>query len=301
MVCEPWEHSFAETSFLGTRIAANTDPLVALRTALDTLFRHPNVGPFFGRQMIQRLVSSDPSPAYVGRVAAAFNDNGRGVRGDLRALLTAILLDEEARDPAQALSSGRGKLREPMIRFVQWGQTFADDATRDRWDAGHVSFVNGVGQSPLRAPSVFNFFRPGYVPPGTEMARTGATAPEFQIVNESTTASYINFVYACARNGVIHTHGDVRILPDGSSINPTYEMIPANYAKELPLAGDPEALVARLNLLLAAGRLDAATERLIADAVRALPPPAGDAQRARSRVAAAVLMVMTAPEYLVQK
>ena len=125
-------HSTLAASFLGANVPANTPGAAALKTALDTLFNHPNVGPFFGRQMIQRLVTSNPSPAYVGRVAAAFNNNGSGVRGDLKAVWSAILLDDEARSPAGLTQASFGRLREPMLRLVQWGRTFGAGQLEDR-------------------------------------------------------------------------------------------------------------------------------------------------------------------------
>ncbi len=178
MKLDPAKHSTLPVTVLGTTIP-NTDGAVALEKALDLLFQHPNVGPFFGRQMIQRLVTSDPSPAYVARVAAAFNNNGSGVRGDLKAVWAAVLLDDEARGP-QGLTdaAAHGKLREPMHRFIQWAQTFGLRSVSGDWKLGDLSNpATQLGQSPLRAPSVFNFFRPGYVPPGTAMAAAQATAP----------------------------------------------------------------------------------------------------------------------------
>ena len=116
-------HSISQKQFLGTTIPAQT--LAAtnndIRIALDTLFNHPNVGPFIGKQLIQRLVSSNPSPAYVSRVAAAFNNNGSGVRGDMKAVIRAVLLDPEART---VTAGNTGKLREPVVRFVQWMRSF---------------------------------------------------------------------------------------------------------------------------------------------------------------------------------
>src|SRR5690606_29161610 len=166
------DHSNLEVRFLGTTIPANTDGQEALRIALDTLSNHPNVGPFFAKQMIQRLVTSNPSPAYVQRVASAFADNGSGVRGDLRAVWTAILMDEEARRMPEAGETLRGKLREPIVRFVQWARTVGITSTNNAYAIYDLSRSDvALGQSPLRSPSVFNFFRPGYVPPNTAIDR----------------------------------------------------------------------------------------------------------------------------------
>jgi uncharacterized protein (DUF1800 family) len=159
MVHEASKHSLLEKRFLGTLIPAGTAGPASLRIALDALAQHPNVGPFLARQMIQRPVTSQPSAAYVRRVAGVFNDNGAGVRGDLGAMFAAIWLDDEARDPANISRPGFGKLSEPMVRFVQWGRTFASGTNRQGWRImGTGQASSQLGQSPLRSPSVFNFF-----------------------------------------------------------------------------------------------------------------------------------------------
>jgi len=277
-------HSTLAATFLGATIPANTPGATALRIALDTLFNHPNTGPFFARQMIQRLVTSNPSPAYVGRVAAKFANNGAGVRGDLHAVFGAILLDDEARGPQGLADPSFGKLREPMLRFVQWGRTFGLQSISDGWRIGDLSNpATQLGQSPLRSPSVFNFFRPGYVPPSTALATSRQVAPEFQIVTESSVGGYLNYMQERIRNGV------------------NTDMVAA-YVQELALVMDSAALVRRLNLLLTAGQLSASTQALITNAVATLPVTATSTDSARrNRVAAAVLLVMASAEYLVQK
>jgi uncharacterized protein (DUF1800 family) len=133
------DHSALEARFLGAVVPANTPAPEAMRIAMDALFNHPNVGPFFARQMIQRLVTSDPSPAYVARVAGRFNNNGSGVRGDLQAVWTAILLDDEARGPGGLGNLAFGKLREPMLRFIQWGRSFGVRSAANTWKIGSLS------------------------------------------------------------------------------------------------------------------------------------------------------------------
>ncbi|WP_291012234.1 DUF1800 domain-containing protein [Hydrogenophaga sp.] len=277
------DHSTLEARFLGAVVPANTPAPEALRIALDTLFNHPNVGPFFARQMIQRLVTSNPSPAYVARVARRFNDNGAGIRGDLQAVWTAILLDDEARGPASLSAPAAGKLREPMVRFIQWARTFNARSANGRWLLDDLS--GSIGQSPLRSPSVFNFFRPGYVPPSTSLAQAGATAPEFQIVNETTVGAYLNFMQRTIEFGT------------GTSNNVT-----ADYSRELALVGDATALVNHLCLTLAAGQVSADSRTIMVNALNARAITANSSATDRNRrVWAAVLMVMGCPEYLVQK
>ncbi len=285
MALNPAKHSNLPATFLGQTVPGGSDGAARLSRALDIIASHPNVGPFIGRQLIQRLVTSNPSAAYVGRVAAAFNDNGQGVRGDLRAVTRAVLLDPEARESPSLKDASWGKLREPIVRFVQWARTFGATSADGRWviwDQSNAS--TGLGQSPLRSPSVFNFFRPGYVPPGTRMALTGQTVPEFQLLNETTVAGYINFM------------GDRISWGMGS----TESRIKSVYPNERPLALDPPTLVKRLNLLLTANQLPARTVALIQNAVADVGPTTSDWAQ-QLRVWTAVLLVMASPEYLIQK
>ena len=300
MRLNPANHSTLASTFLGSTVPLGTDGAAALKIALDTLFNHPNVGPFFGKQMIQRLVTSNPSPAYVARVASAFNDNGAGVRGDLKAVFSAVLLDEEARGAAGLSQPGYGKLREPMLRLVQWGRSLGIASARGSWKIGDLSNpATQLGQSPLRSPSVFNFFRPGYVPPSTALSAMQIPAPEFQLVNESSVGGYLNYMQGVIRNGIFVNAPD---LPNSASNAANGFDIAAAYSTELPLAGDALALVKRLNLLLCAGQLSPDNQALIVNALNATVITASSSDSARrDRVAAGVLLVMASADYLIQK
>ena len=292
-------HSMMEARFLGTTVPANTPGPVALKTALDTLFNHPNVAPFFARQMIQRLVTSNPSPAYVARVAARFNNNGRGERGDLKAVWVAILLDDEARGPQSLQSTTFGKLREPMLRFVQWARTFGVVSAAGSWKIFELNnAATQLGQSPLRAPSVFGFFRPGYVPPGTTLSASSATAPEFQLVNESTVGGYLNFMQNAIQYGINCPEPGV---PQAAWTNYSYD-VQANYGPELALVANATALVNHVCLVLAAGQISSASRTIMVAALEATSVTTGSNNTAKlRRVWAAILMVMACPEYLIQK
>jgi len=306
MVLDARQHSPLEKKFLGSTIPANTAGAESLRIALDTLYKHPNVGPFLGRQMIQRLVTSNPSAAYVSRVASAFNANRAGVRGDLGHMFRTILLDDEARNPAGLTSLTFGKLREPVLRIAQWARTFKLKPIAGFWKIFSGlrpgDATRSLSQSPLQAPSVFNFFRPGYVPPSTLLAASKATAPEFQIVNESTVNSYITHLQSIVGRGYYDNTPSVPYTVD-KSIAPNW--VPAvvpDYTTELAMAHDTSALVARLNLLLCAGQLSPATLTFITNAL------AIDRLRVDSNadfkqihVARAIMFVMCSAEYLVQK
>jgi uncharacterized protein (DUF1800 family) len=280
------QHSTLEAVFLGTTIPANTDGTAALKTALDTLFNHANVGPFFAKQMIQRLVTSNPSAAYIDRVAKIFNNNGSGARGDLRAVFKAILTDDEALNTASLTSATFGKVREPMIRFAQWGRTFGAASTSSNWKIGNLSdFANGLGQSALRSPSVFNFFRPGYVPANTAIATNSLVAPEFQLINETSAPGYVNYMsFAISTtNGI---NNDVK----------------AAYTSEIAIAHDAAALLDRVSLLLAANQISDSTKATIRTALDAITvtQTSTNADKLR-RVYTAILLVMASPDYLVQK
>jgi uncharacterized protein (DUF1800 family) len=276
----PQFHSPSEKRFLGTVIPAGTSGEQSLKVALDALFNHPNVGPFIGRQLIQRFVTSNPSPAYVARVARAFANNGSGVRGDMKAVLRAVLLDAEARSATLAAQAEWGKLREPMVRFGHWMRAFDTRAASGYMRIWNLEDpVSSIGQNPLRAPSVFNWFRPGYAPPG-EVMRRGLVAPEFQITHETTTTGYANFVTWVVERGF--GWGTDSLQP--------------NYTQELALAGNAAALVDRLSLMLVAGRMSAATRQTIIDAVQTVP-----ATEARRRVHMAVTLTMVSPDFIVQK
>ena len=284
MVMNAAQHEPGEKRFLGIVIPPGTDGVTSMRLALDALMAHPNIAPFVSKQLIQRLVTSNPSAAYVGRVAAVFNDNGSGQKGDLKAVVKAILLDADARVDATLTDAAAGKLREPVVRFTQWARAFAANSPSGKWALPETSNPGTrLGQSPLYSPSVFNFYRPGYVPPGTAIAQQNLVAPELQITNESSVAGFINFMQT-----VLGTSGGI--------LNSD---VAANYAEWLTLVDVPASLLAKLNLVLAAGQLSQATLDRIRVALEATPAST-DAARL-NRLRSTILLVMAVPEYLVQK
>jgi uncharacterized protein (DUF1800 family) len=284
--------SASEKDFLGKTIAAGTSADQSMMFAVDALFRHPNVGPFVGEQLIKRLVTSSPSRAYVQRVAAAFANNGSGVRGDMEAVIRAVLLDPEARSDSLARGANWGKLREPIIRYANFLRAFQVHSRRGYfriWDLEDP--VYGLGQNPLRAPSVFNFFSPSYAPPGP-IQQLGLTAPEFQITDETTVTGYANFITTAAFRQADWYRNWQHIR------DPDY--LTARYAAEERLAmTSPQALLDRLNLLLCAGRMSADTRATVIGAVNAIPTGAFAA--ADYRVATAISLTMVSPDYIVQK
>lgn len=302
LVVFPDFHSDLEKTFLTTTIPASTPGAESIDTALDAIFAHPNVAPFISRQLIQRFVMSSPSPAYVQRVATAFEtgtftlpDNssvGTGVRGDLKATIAAVLLDQQAIQNPDNGTPEQGKIREPMLRTIHWARAFNETTP----DAAGENFLQdasfALSQHPFRSPSVFNFFRPGYVAPGTATGAAGLTAPELQIVNESTSISNINFINAFIYGFSPNRSG---VNDDGSGIN-------ADYTAEAALADDIPALIARLDLLLTGNMLRQDSKDRIAQLLAEAPIRSGtEAEDRFFRVAIAVSMVMSSPGYLVQR
>ncbi len=276
-------HETGASTFLGTTVPAGTEGVAAVRLALDAIFAHPNVPPFVSKQLIQRLVTSNPTPAYVGRVAAVFADNGSGTRGDLRAVVRAVLLDSEARADTGTSSTTGGKLREPVIRFANWARAFGATSTGGLWPIGDTtSSTTRLAQSLGRSASVFNFFRPGYTPPNTAISNASLVGPEFQITNELSVVAYINYMQTVIQNGA-GTGTDVR----------------GDYAAMIALAGDSAALVDEVNLLLAAGQIGAANVAAIRAAVDSISATTTAGQT--NRVYTAILLAMASPEYITQR
>jgi uncharacterized protein (DUF1800 family) len=284
----PNHHSTDEKDFLGVTIPtqSNPDPVGDLKIALDTLFNHPNLPPFVCKQLIQHLVTSNPSPAYVGRVAAVFQDNGMGVRGDMKAVLQAILLDDEARNSATASSNPQyGKVREALIRYTEWARAFTAQSRNAAFNLGSTEDpIYGLGEMSLRSPSVFNWFAPGYVPPGTSIEQANLVAPEMEMTDVSTVVGYLNYMQSAIG-------GNATTGPDVFS----------NYSTEIALATTPDQLVDRMNLLLMAGEMDATLRGQILSAVNSIAIPSGDQDAINAallaRVETAIYLTMASPAY----
>jgi uncharacterized protein (DUF1800 family) len=287
----PDHHSTAEKDFLGVTIAtqSNPDPVGDLKIALDTLFNHPNTPSFFCKQMIQHMVTSNPSPAYVGRVAAVFQDNGAGIRGDMKAVIQAMLLDPEARNSVAASTNPQyGKVREALVRYTEWARAFTAQSRNGAFNLGSPEDpIFGLGEMALRSPSVFNWFAPGYVPPGTSLEKAGLLAPEMEMTDVSTVVGYLNYMQAAI--GADPING-----PDVFS----------NYTTEIALAATPDQLVDRVNLLLMAGEMDSTLRSQILAAVSSIAIPSGDQNAINAaltnRVETAIYLTMAAPSYAAQ-
>ena len=250
-----------------------------LADALDNIFNHRNVGPFIAIRLIHRLVTSNPSPAYVSRVAGVFNNNGSGVRGDLAAVVTATLLDSEAHPAIQAETSG--KIKEPLLRLTQLWRAY--DASSN--SGGYrFRFVNLVfGQGPLQAPHVFNFFSPFYAPPG-EIQDSNMVAPELEIATEYQNTFITNYMFGQAF-GLNSLNQNLR--PDDIFIN---------FESEQPIAADIEQLIDAVAGKLLGGEISTTLRNEIAGML-ALIPEADTV----NRVAETIYFIVTSPEYAYQR
>jgi len=309
----------------GGLLVAGGTPASDLKFALENIFNHPNVGPFIGRQLIQRLVTSNPSPAYVQHVASTFNNNGAGVRGDLKAVITAVLLDPEARSAASARGDAYGKLREPLLRLTHlWrvlgarhncGSNFTvtwDNGSQHPYHyqnqpyryAGWSSTFNpdsDWGQAALRANSVFNFFKPAFTPPG-EMAQRNLLGPEFQITTDAAIVTI---------TGTVSTHAMYYDTSDICDASDQYGNVAIDHARDVALAGsgnggpgDPaDRLVDAYNLLFMSGQMSPYMRGIVLGYLNQIDSTwASNGQDWRvERIKRALFLILTSPEYVIQK
>jgi uncharacterized protein (DUF1800 family) len=306
---------------LSTVIPAGQGGTKDLQLALDGLFNHQNTPPFIARRLIQRMVTSNPSPAYVYRVAQTFVNDGTGTRGNLGAVVRAILTDYEARSPAVAANSSFGKLKEPILRLSAFLRAFNATPATGRY-SGHLVQLNGVNitsattyntsmpapvtviggtnlrdpqgslaQAALRSPTVFNFFSPDYVLPGT-LAAAGLVVPEFEITDDT----YATLVPNYLRSFVFASNTPPANATPTQLAQVSTVLMP-DYTYEQTLLTNIPALLDHLNLVLAAGTLSTEARTRITTGLAALPATTSALDRARS----AVLLVLTAPAAAVQK
>jgi uncharacterized protein (DUF1800 family) len=289
----PSHHSTVEKDFLGVTIAASGSPNPDgdLKIALDTIFNHPNVPAFVSKQLIQHLVTSNPSPAYVNRIAQVFKNDGTGVRGNMQAVITNILLDPEARDTATAVGNAQyGKVRESLLRYTEWARAFTAQSRTGSWDTGSTEDpIYGLGEMWQRSPTVFNWFSPLYSPPNSPIATDNLLAPEVQMTNVSSVVGFINYLQNDI--GASATDG-----PD----------IFSSYATEIGLANTPDQLLDRVNLLLMSGQMSSTLYNQILSAISAIPVPAGGSQTdinaaLMSRVQTAIYLTAASPDYAAQQ
>ena len=261
----------------GFVVPPGQDGLTDIEMAVDNLFNHPNTPPFISRQLIQRLVTSNPSPAYISRVSDTFIDNGEGVRGDLQAVVRAILLDPEAL-AAPAAERTFGKLREPLLRYTAMLRQLNVQSPDGFYANLGVVVQDSIQQHPLSAPSVFNFFLPDHIPIGP-LGDAGLVAPEFQITNS---------------NSVVEISNLMQVAVVGDFVNdfqePPFAVASLALTDFLPLAADPDALLDRLDTVFTYGTLTEETRA----SIRTLLPLIDEAEL---RVRVAAYLVLISPDY----
>jgi len=251
----------------GFEIPAGQTGMEDIEDAIDNIFNHANVGPFIGRQLIQRLVTSNPSPQYVRRVAEAFVDNGLGVRGDMKAVIRAVLLDPEATaDPGTYAQFG--KLREPILRIVSIGRQFHIQSTSEYFFHGGYWIQDQLKQHPLSSPSVFNFFLPSHMPNG-EISEANLVAPEFQITTNTTVIGISNLAQHMIWADDI-----------GGVQSPPFGEMSVNLHEYSVLATDLQGLIDRLDIVLTYGTLSEATRNAIGATLVTIADPMERAQMA---------------------
>jgi hypothetical protein len=256
-----------------------------IQDAIKALVNHPNTGPFISKQLIQRLIKSNPSPEFVARIAKVFNNDGNGRRGNLGSVVKAILLDPEARDCDWMLDEHNGQLREPLLRYSHFTSAVDVEQYYGRyWNIGYDFWLNTT-QIPLAPPTVFNFFTPGFTPKG-EIDKKGLVAPEFQIHNSRTSIGYINQVNAWTIFDYVMYSWEQ---------NEPYAILNLNELEDL--AQDPEVLVNRLDILLTHGNLSDRTRSIIKQTLDAFKT----GSFRENRVRMALYLMMISPDYAIFK
>jgi len=303
----------AKTLLSGVTLPANQRGLKDISDAIDNLFQHPNTGPFVCRQLIQRFVTSNPSPGYIQRVAGVFTANKANPQ-QMRLVIKAILLDPEARDPLMMADTKFGKQREPYLRIANLAKAFNARAANGKFELRYLD--NATAQRPLNSPSVFNFYLPDYMPPGV-LAAQGLFGPEFQITNDITALSNANYFYSSVigwrewDNGPTSTFhpGDLNIWGSNyAASDPRHDtdLVIPDYTAEIALATDPDRLLQRLDLLLTYGNLSTTQHRIIREALERITrdthgPQGYESDYLRTRVETAIYLITTSPEFCILK
>jgi len=280
MQAYPEYHDTDEKTLLnGVVVPAGQTPEQDLAMALDSLFNHPNVGPFISKQLIQRLVTSNPSPEYVRDVAAVFDNNVSGERGSLGSTIKAILMHKEAREGATANPTIFGKVKEPLLRVTNIWRAFAPEKIPDGFNYGWVH--NELRQSPLNSPTVFNFFRPDYHQPGTLNLQELAT-PELQIIDESGIITLTNRIVANT------------IWSNNFMSDPNSDSIAINIDHEMQLEPDPNTLIDHLDRLLLGGTMSTGLRDITMNLI-------DETSRASNKVVEAIFLIASSPEAAIQR
>jgi len=282
---KPWPEyhdSKEKTLLLGTILPGGQSAEMDIDGALDNVFNHPNVGPFISRQLIQRLVTSNPSPTYIRDVAAVFNNNSAGERGALASVVKAILMHSEARSGHLSAPDTFGKMKEPLLRLTHVWRAFEPESIHYDFNYGWVE--KELGQSPMNSPSVFNFYRPDFSQPG-EISERGLVSPEFEILNETSVITITSRLLA----SILWSHN---FKNDSDA-----KRITIDISREMDLEPDRDALLDHLNLLLLGGRMSPELRQIAHELMDARDYAGGASQR----VVEAIFLIATSPEAALQR
>lgn len=282
MVAWPEYHDTGPKTLLnGVELPAGQTAMMDLQAALDNIFNHPNVGPFIAKQLIQRLVTSNPTPGYVNDVATVFNRNSAGERGSLGSVIKAILMHREARDGHLDAPDTYGKLKEPLLRLTQLWRAFEPESIHYNFNYGWVE--KELAQSPLNSPSVFNFFRPDFSQPG-EINNRGLVSPEFEILDET---SIITITSRLLANSV---------WSHNFKNEPNEKRITIDIRREMELEPDTERFLDHLDLLLLGGRMSFELREEIRNLMDVRAYGGSESQR----VVEAIFLAVSSPEAAIQ-
>jgi uncharacterized protein (DUF1800 family) len=286
LFCYESHHDEASKIVLDGQVIENAPPSCGpdIAQLLTIISHHSNVAPFISRQLIERFTTSNPTPAYIARVATVFLDNGHGIYGDIGAVVKAVLTDPEAQYGAPSPPSPNlfGKAREPLLKLTALWRWYNGAASSGSWAMG--STMAAYGQAPLDSPSVFNFYLPDYEPPG-EMADAGMYGPEFQIESESAIVATANDL-AVRANAYVGNAGN------------TADTIAVDLSALFALANDPAALVAQVNHDLMYGGMSSAMQTTLVTMVGNIPYTVSSPQ---PRVVGLLQVVLASPEFAIEK
>ena len=260
-----------------------------IQAAINNLFNHNNTGTFIGRQLIQRLVTSNPSKAYISRITEAFNDNGNGQRGDMKHIIKSVLLDPEARDCGLRRDTTNGMLREPMLKQIHLMRAFNAVSLDSTYHHRNDLFWKDTGQRPLSSPSVFNFFLPEYQPIG-KIGENDLVAPVFQLLNSNTSLGFLNQEndWFFGTNKLMDTQPVFGTTVADNAI----PQLDLSDEITLATAGDLDGLIDRLDLILTSGDLSPTTRLVIKTTLTSLTDP-------QEIVAMALYLIMLSPDYAI--
>ena len=276
----------------GFAIPAGQNGMKDIKDAINHIFNHPNAAPFISQKLIKFFVTSNPSPAYVERVANAFNDNGNGIKGDMKTIIKAILLDSEARSCDAMLEPSHGKMREPILRYTHFAKAMdLTSSSGHYWEEGG-DLMEATGQHPMHSPHVFNFFSPDYTPSGP-LEEAGLVAPEFQLHNSVTSTRYFNIVNDWTSYEELFHNREYNSNQD--------RHVYLDIARLVPLSREPEVLLNQIDLLLLHGQLTDQTRTILRQELEKYEEEQEGAELLYHRTLMALYVSMISPDYVIFK